>query len=71
MITKPSFVRSILKEYFPFFNIKSIQEPVPLKHVLFFTRLTNFLLFMKDDMLGLKRSRLKSPLTTLLSYPFE
>ena len=67
MITKPSFVRrSIFKGVFSFVNIKSKQEPVPLKHVLFFMRLTKFWLSMKDDMLGLEGSRLKSPSTTLL-----
>ena len=71
MIPKPSFVeRSIFKGLFSVFNIISIQEPVPLKHALFFMKLNKFSLSMKDDMLKLEGSRLKSPSTTLLSYSF-
>ena len=59
MITKSSFVwRIFLKGYFLFVNIKSIQGPIPLKHVLFFMRLTKFWLSMKDNMLRLQGSKL-------------
>ena len=72
MVTKHSFVRRIIfKEYFLFVNIRSIQEPVPLKNVLFFMRLTKLWLPIKDNMLGLEDLKLKSPSTNLLSYSFE
>ena len=54
-----------------FVNIESIQEPVPLKNVLFFMRLTKFWLSMRDNTLGLEGLRLKTPSTTLLPYLFE
>ena len=66
-----SYEEVFLGEYFLFINIKSIQEPVPLKLVLFFMRLTKFWLSMNENMLGLEGSRLKSPITTLLSYSFR
>ena len=72
MVTKHSFVRRIIfKEYFLFVNIRSIQEPVPLKNVLFFMRQTKLWLPIKDNMLGLEDLKLKSPSTNLLSYSFE
>ena len=60
-----------LKKYVLVVNIKSIQEPFPLKHVLFFMSLTKFWLSMEDNMLGLEGSKWKSPSTTYMSYSFE
>ena len=51
--------------------MKSMQEPVPLKHVLFFMRLKKNWLSMKDNMVGLEGSRVKSPSTALMSNSFE
>ena len=45
-----------LKKYFLFVNIKSMQQPSPLKQVLLFTKLSKFWLFINKAILGLNGS---------------
>ena len=56
-----------LKECVLFANIRSVQDPLPLKEEFPFTRLMKFLLFINDNLTGCDMSQLKSPKAILLS----
>ena len=72
MITKPSFVRrNIFEAVFSVCLFEINAGTCSFKTRLVFHEVKKNWLSMKDIMLGLEGSRVKSPSTTLMSYSFE